>query len=147
MSSSPDRLVWGNYETTEPLKFTDYITIHKGHNMLAEAYYTTDNIGYINSYILFFKKDKITGRVYKTHVRITKELLKSVHGIIYYQKFPILEVQALNGKNIMMNFYINLILELKERLRKNHFLVKVFQQGFLISALTSKLLKDLEMVL
>lgn len=81
MSSSPDRLVWGNYETTEPLKFTDYITIHKGHNMLAEAYYRTDNIGYINSYILFFKKDKITGKVYKTHVRITKELLKSTHGI------------------------------------------------------------------
>ena len=27
MSTSPNRLIWGDYETTEPLKFTDYITI------------------------------------------------------------------------------------------------------------------------
>lgn len=44
MSSSPDRLTWGNYETTEPLKFTDYITIHKGNIMSIEIYYKSDNI-------------------------------------------------------------------------------------------------------
>lgn len=55
MSTSPNRLIWGDYETTEPLKFTDYITIHRGHNMLAEFYYKTDNIGYINSYIKYIK--------------------------------------------------------------------------------------------
>lgn len=81
MSSSPDRLVWGNYETTEPLKFTDYITIHKGNIMSIEMYYKNDNIGCINSYILFFKKDKATGQVYKTYIRVTKELLNSVHGV------------------------------------------------------------------
>lgn len=81
MSTSPNRLIWGDYETTEPLKFTDYITIHSGHNMLAEFYYKTDNIGYINSYILIFKKDKVTEQVYKTYIRVTKELLNSIHGV------------------------------------------------------------------
>lgn len=68
MSSSPDRLTWGNYETTEPLKFTDYITIHKGSIMNIEIYYKSDNIGCINSYILFLRKirlqDKYTKRIY-----------------------------------------------------------------------------------
>lgn len=80
MSSSPDRLTWGNYETTEPLKFTDYITIHKGSIMNIEIYYKSDNIGCINSYILFFKKDKTTGQIYKTHILVTKELLRSANG-------------------------------------------------------------------
>lgn len=80
MSSSPDRLTWGNYETTEPLKFTDYITIHKGNIMSIEIYYKSDNIGCINSYILFFKKDKTTGQIYKTHILVTKELLRSANG-------------------------------------------------------------------
>lgn len=80
MSSSPDRLTWGNYETTEPLKFTDYITIHKGNIMSIEIYYKSDNIDCINSYILFFKKDKTTGQIYKTHILVTKELLRSANG-------------------------------------------------------------------
>lgn len=81
MSSSPDRLTWGNYETTEPLKFTDYITIHKGNIMSIEIYYKSDNIGCINSYILFFKKDKTTGQIYKTHKQTTEG---SRNGIMIY---------------------------------------------------------------
>lgn len=125
MSTSPNRLIWGDYETTEPLKFTDYITIHSGHNMLAEFYYKTDNIGYINSYILIFKKDKVTEQVYKTYIRVTKELLNSIHGV--------------NNLLIELTYTVSLILELKELLHKNHFLVKVFNRVFLIFAPISKL--------
>lgn len=45
-----------------------------------EIYYKSDNIGCINSYILFFKKDKTTGQIYKTHILVTKELLRSANG-------------------------------------------------------------------
>ena len=31
--------------------------------------------------VLFFKKDKVTEQVYKTYIRVTKELLNSIHGV------------------------------------------------------------------
>lgn len=84
MSSSPDRLTWGNYETTEPLKFTDYITIHKGNIMSIEIYYKSDNIGCINSYILFFKKDKTTGQIYKRIYSLQKNYYVQLTVSIIY---------------------------------------------------------------
>lgn len=35
----------------------------------------------INSYILIFKKDKVTEQVYKTYIRVTKELLNSIYDV------------------------------------------------------------------
>lgn len=51
-----------------------------------------------------------------------------------------------DGKNLMMNFYINQILELKGLLRKNLFPVKVSIKAFLIFVQISKQRKALETV-
>lgn len=88
-------------------------------------------------------QDKYTKRIYSLQKNYYVQLTVS---IIYQQKFLMLGVQVLNGKNLMMNFYINQILELKGLLRKNLFPVKVSIKAFLIFVQISKQRKALETV-
>ena len=65
--------------------FKEVITYFSTINFISGKEYTFDKsvidcCHLINPYILFFKKDKTTGQIYKTHILVTKELLRSANG-------------------------------------------------------------------
>ena len=73
-----DAITWHDYE--DQIVFSKYYTVTKGAYPICEFYFDIENNEF-NSYLLVFKKIKSTGRIYKSYIYISRELLNLNNGI------------------------------------------------------------------
>ena len=73
-----DVITWYDYENQ--IVFSEYYTVTQGSYPICEFYFDIEN-SELNSYLLVFKKIKSTGKIYKSYMYISRELLNSNNNI------------------------------------------------------------------